>query len=184
MPKQRTLSDGSKFIITDEKITRRLDAITKYATNYVESGCDVTPVATFNAVAIAAGVVVMNNQRRAVSAVASVAVGTWPNTKFATIYIPSIAGNIAYPTVAIVASTSTAWCPDVTMQGSATNTVVPKDVILVSHIYRGIGETAPIGTSILVASGINDNVRPRLYFDTAAWQKDDNTDIDTTVVLP
>ena len=184
MPKQRVLSDGSKFIITDEKITRRLDAITDYGMNHVISGLDITPVATFNAVAIAAGVVVMNNMRRTVSAVASVAVGTYPNTKFATIYIPSIAGNVAYPTVAIVASTSTAWCPDQTMQGTATNTVVPKESMLVSHIYRGLGISAPIGTSILVASGINDNVRPRLYFDTAAWQKDDNTDIDTSITYP
>jgi hypothetical protein len=177
MPKLRTLADGSKYVTCDEKITRRLDAITKYDANHVESGCAVIvpAVATLNCVGVEAGVIVMNNQRKTVNAVASLSVGTWTNARFATIYIPSTAAVSINPTSAWVASSSTAWCPDYNMQGTATTSVVAKESILLAHVYRDMA------SSIVVASHLNNNVKPRLYFDTAAWTKDDNTDTDTTI---
>lgn len=189
MPKLRTLSDGSKYVTCDEKITRRLDALTKFEANHVISGCEVNPaypavtVATINYVSIEAGVVVMNNQRKNVSAVASMGVGTWSYDKYLTIYLPSTGAISAVPTIAMVGSvmvgsTSTGYCPDHNMQGTATVTVVPRECILLAHLYRD----ASTATAVTIASQINNNVKPRLYFDTIAWQKDNNTDTDTSVV--
>jgi hypothetical protein len=180
MPKQRTHSNDEKYIINETKITRRLDAITKYKTNYVESGCDIITVGSYQSVAINAGVIIMNNTRKVVPSISAVGVGTYITNRFATIYIPSVAGYTANATVAVVASSSTAYCPDVTIQGTATTSVVPEEVMLIGHIYR---TSSAMGT-VIDSSGINNNVKPRLYFDTMAWQKDDNTDTDTTVIFP
>lgn len=177
MPKQRVHSDGQKYIIPESKITRRLDAITEFVVNKVEYGCEVSPISgSYSSVIISAGAVIMNNIRRTVATIA-LNVGSYNLDKFATVYIPSTGIRNSYAIVPTVAMVSTAiassWCPDQTQQSTATSSRIPAESLLLAHIYHVVGSA--------VATTINNNVKPDLYFDVLAWQKDNSTDIDTAI---
>lgn len=173
MAKQRTLADGSRVVLTDMKITRRLDALTKLAANHVVEGCMVTTTALADTVALSAGVIVMNNQLKTVAA-ATYSVGTRIGNPYTTLYIPST-GNTVASVMVLTTPTGALWCPDTNPQsGSYT---IPKESMLIAHINRSIATE-----TVLTAAQINNNVRPSLFFDAGAWSKDNGTDTDNTIV--
>lgn len=169
MPTIRTFSDGSKLAIPDMKITRRLDAITKWVSNHNRTVA-VTPSTTEHSVDVSAGTIVMNNEIKSVAAV-TMCVGTAITNHFSTIWMPSTAAKTVIPTCAIVASTAAlnAHFPDSSNTGVAN---VPDASMLLAHITRGVA-------TLVAASEINLGVQPTLYYGTKEWRLDDGTDTST-----
>jgi len=183
MPKRRTLSDGSTIILPDMKITRRLDALSEYTANRIIEGCLVSPFTltaggvastTNDALNLTAGSLRMNNQYKYVPA-ATFTIPSMGTTRFATIYVPSTGNATVIPSIQIAPTHASAWCPDKNAQPGGSYTIDSAH-ILFAHISRD-----GASSGVISASYINNNVRPSLFFNSDAWQKDNFTDVDNSV---
>ena len=149
----KTLTNGTKVVIADEAIGKKLKALETYANNHVVDGCWVDSTGTAISVAISTGMVVQGGRIRRVVGIASAAVASHA-CGMALAYVPWTATGIMRARTAATPTVSA-----VTASYAGTYPVLPTGAVLLAQIraYGGtvIGGSAP--------ACINNDARPGMF---------------------
>lgn len=162
---QRTLADGSKLIIPDGNITRKLNAIAKFEQNRVVHGMWVRPAGGTDGgynIEVTAGQYRLGNTLYNVNvATIQATIVGYPSYSYATVYIPS---GSSTPTVWGFPTAATNYAPGTNeIKANASTLLGGNNFLVLAHIKNTQATYA--------ATMIDNQVKPRLFSDTKTWDK-------------